>query len=160
MPQRVAGGVYAKTGIQKHSSRLFPHIKTSHTLIPTICTLNLLYMGGTSHNEEQICGYLSDFKSFDNNLIMIISPVWGGSCVSSSPLSQHLHPLLSNFTGVFCFVWLVAEWVLREILTRTECILLKLFCFHLFDLPLIRVVLLLAPSVQLILLIAFPTNKH
>lgn len=110
--------------------------------IPTVCTLNLLCMRGASRNEEQICGYLSDFKSFDNNLIVIISPVWGGSCVPSSLLSQRLHPQLSNFTGVFCFVWFVAEWVLREILTGTECILLNLFCIRLFDPPLIQVVLL------------------
>lgn len=137
------------------------HIQKQGThRIPTICALNLLYMGGTSHNEEQIWGYLSDFKSFDSNLITIISPVWGGSCVSSSLWSQHLHPLLGNSTGVFCFVWFVAEWVLRETLTRTECILLQLFCFYLFDPLLIWVVSLLAPSVQLILLIAFLPNKH
>lgn len=54
--------------------------------IPTICTLNLLYMRGTSHNEEQICGYLSDFKSFDNNLMMIISAVGGRQLCVLLPL--------------------------------------------------------------------------
>lgn len=38
----------------------FHTLKRATHKIPTICTLNLLHMGGTSHDEEQICGYLSD----------------------------------------------------------------------------------------------------
>lgn len=64
----------------------------------SVLPIGCLCMGGTLH-DEQICGYLSNFKSFDNNSIVISLPMWGGSCVSSSPYPLQSLVLVSASTA-------------------------------------------------------------